>query len=326
MKPNRSRAWTQLAICRSIGLAFLLAGCSDFSEYRVGGIRNRVEEATVAPVPAPALAISNAPVVAPGNTDPNVKPATFVPQRDQPMLEFQPNDPNGQLMQHPLRILHQRAAQRYATMDSYLFRLKRRESVNGTKLPEEMILVKVRRDPFSVYLKWLGTVGKGRETIFVRGKYNNEMQVLLAANDAFPFSPAGMRWALSPNDKQVKAKSRHPITATGFGSLIEQYGKVVAGVERGDPQFGTAKYLGRVKRPEFPQEVEAVHQVLPAGADPGLPKGGQRWWYFDASNGLPVLVIAHDLEGEVEYYCHDYIQAPVRLDDDDFDPDRVWRK
>ena len=115
-------------------------------------------------------------------------------------------------------------------------------------------------------------------------------------------------------------------TKTGLGSLIERYGNMVAGIEKGDEREGTAKYLGKIKRPEFEAPVEAVQQTLAPNADPGLPKGGQRWWHFDPTSGLPVLVIANDQSGEVEYYCHDHIQWPVRLDDDDFNPDRLWRK
>jgi hypothetical protein len=149
---------------------------------------------------------------------------------------------------------------------------------------------------------------------------------VLAANDAFPFSPAGMRWSISPDDPMARAKSRHPITETGLGSLIESYGRIVTTMEKGETREGTAKYLGRLKRPEFEAPVETVHQMLPPGSDPQLPKGGERWWYFDAATGLPTLVIAHDPSGEVEYYCYDHVQWPVRLDDDDFNPERLWRK
>ena len=225
-----------------------------------------------------------------------------------------------------MRALYQRATQTYAGMDSYIFRLRRRESVDGKKMPEELIRVQFRREPYSVHLKWLGNEGKGRETIYVKGKFDNEMQVLLAAGDAWPL-PAGIRWSIKPDDAKARARSRYPITETGFGGLIERYGQIVANIEKGDPRDGTMKYLGRVKRAEFDAEVEAVHQQsIPPKTDRLLPKGGQRWWHFDATSGLPVLVITHDPEGEVEYYCHDHIQWPVRLDDDDFNPDRLWRK
>lgn len=224
-----------------------------------------------------------------------------------------------------MRALYQRAAERIAAMDSYIFRLKRREVVQGRKQAEELIEIKVRREPYSVFLKWLGDEGKGREVIYVRGKYNNEIQVLLPGGDAVSLL-VGRRHHVSPDDPMARAKSRYPITQTGFAPLVERYGRMVAGIEKGDEREGTAKYLGRLKRPEFAQPVETVHQILPAGADPLLPKGGQRWWHFDPATGLPVLLVTHDPDGEVEYYCHDNIIWPVALDDDDFNPDKVWRK
>ncbi len=133
------------------------------------------------------------------------------------------------------------------------------------------------------------------------------------------------RTSIAPDDPMVRAKSRYPITETGFGPLIARFGKLAA-AEKGDTRGGTARYLGRVARPEFAAPVEAVHQVLPEGADPLMPKGGQRWWFFDAESGLPVLVIGHDASGEVEYYCHDHIIGPAHLDDDDFNPDRMGKK
>jgi hypothetical protein len=328
MRRNRKDAWRFAAVA----LAAFLAGCSDFSEHRFGGVRTLPGDVVKEPPPEPALAIPNPPNAAradfnqPGE---GVKQAKFVPRAEPtPDSKLLPVDPNlnPQLSSNPLAAIYERARQRYAGMDSYIFRLKRREVVSGRKQPEEVLEVKLRREPYSVYLKWLNPESKGRETVYVRGKYENKMQLVLAANDAFPFSPAGMRWSISPDDPMARAKSRYPITETGFGPLIERYGKMVAAIEKSDPREGTVKYLGLVSRPEFAAKVEGVHQVLQAKSDPQLPKGGERWWYFDAASGLPALVIAHDPSGEVEYYCHDHVQWPVRLDDDDFNPDRLWRK
>jgi len=310
-------AWRIVAVA----LILPVSACSDFSGRRIGGVRDFDNVAQgPAPKPAPALHIPNSTAIAQNPPDDKLKQATFVPEREAPGAN--PLNP----AQHPLRVLYQRANEKHAGMGGYIFRLKRRESVAGRKMPEELIRITVRPEPYAVHLKWLGTEGKNREVIYVKGKYDNKMQILLASNDAFPFSPAGMRWSISPDDSSARAKSRHPITNTGLGSLIESYGRLIAAVEKGDGSLGSAKYLGRVKRPEFDAEVEAVHQVLPAKSDPNMPRGGQRWWYFDATSGLPVLIIAHDPDGEVEYYCHDNIQINVRLDDDDFNPDRLWRK
>lgn len=315
----------RLAITSLIGSAFLLAGCNDFAQNRFGGITRESR-----PTPAPALAISNVPSTSRPIVDENVKPAAHFDRPEE--LAFGKGrtltpveDPRGQLLQHPMRFLYQRAAERHATMDAYTFRLKRREVVNGVKQTEELIAVKLRREPFSVHLAWIGKEAKGRETIYVHGKFDNKMQVMLAPNDPIAFLMGG-KMAVALDNPMVKSRSRYPITTTGFGSIIERYGQMVAGIERGDPRDGTAKYLGQVKREEFEQKVEAVYQVLPANGDPNLPKGGERWWYFDATHGLPILVIAHDSSGEVEYYCHDQIRHPVRLDDDDFSPERAKRK
>jgi hypothetical protein len=329
MKPNRKDVGRFCALA----LAAWLAGCSDYSQHRFGGVRTVDDAAQAPPQTGPGLAIPNPPSVAHADfnqRDDGVKPARFEPRgQTQPeakkMLPVDPNL-NPQVSNNPMRALYERARQRYADMDSYIFRMKRREVVNGRKQPEEVVQVKLRREPYSVYLKWLNPESKGRETVYVRGKYENKMQLVLAANDAFPFSPAGMRWSIAPDDPMTRAKSRYPITETGFGPLIERFGKMVAAAEKGDSREGTMKYAPRTKRPEFAVELEGVYQVLPAMSDPQLPKGGERWLFFDPANGLPALVIAHDSTGEVEYYCFDHVQYPVRLDDDDFNPDRLWRK
>jgi Protein of unknown function (DUF1571) len=295
-----------------------LSGCTEFAPTRMGSLRNSSDAEEGPPKAAVALRIPNAPSTAKPVVHGQVEQAGFVPEREVPAV-----DPS--LLENPLRVLYQRAAQRHALMESYIFRLKRREVVNGRKQPEELVKVQLRREPYSVHLVWLGKEGKGREAIYVQGKYKNEMQLLLAGGDV-PLIGAGMRYNISPDAAMAKAKSRHPITETGFGPLIESFGRLVVGIEKGDAKVGTAKYLGRVKREEFPAPVESVLQTVPAGSDPLLPKGGRRFWYFDVNSGLPVLYITHDTDGEVEYYCHDHVIWPAPMDDNDFDPDRVWRK
>ena len=312
MKPSRIDAWM-------IAGLFLLTGCNDFAQSRLGSVRKPPEALTQSPpTPSPALSIPNSPT--PIRTQPSaeaVQQAAFV----QPSAVDPSSDPA--MMQQPLRALHQRAAARCAQMDSYIFRLKRREAVDGKSMPEELLQVKVRREPYSVYLKWLGNEGKGREVVYVRGRFDSKMQVRLAPGD--PGAILMTRLSLAPDDPMVRAKSRYPITETGFASIVERFGKMMAAQEKNDPREGTAKYLGRLKRPEFQSEVEAVHQVVPAGSDPLLAKGGQRWWYFDPATALPCLVITHDPAGEVEYYCYDHVQF-VRLDEHDFNPDQLWKK
>jgi hypothetical protein len=309
MKPTHACTWNIALISLSSAIAIALAGCSDFSQHRFGGVRELHLAAK------PALQTDPPPLLEkkPGE----IKQVEFKLERD-PL----PLDP--QALAKTLRGLHQRAAQRVAKMDSYIYRMKRREVVNGAKRPEELVLVKIRREPYSVYLKWLA-VNKGREVVYVQGKYDNTMQVRTAAGD-IPFVPAGKHMSFHCDSALVKSNSRHAITETGLGTVVERFGRLVTALEKNDPSEGKAKYLGKVKRPEFEQPVEAVHHEIPPDLESLLPKGGERWYFFDATSGLPVLVITHDASGEVEYYCNDHIQWPVRLDEDDFHPDWMRKR
>jgi hypothetical protein len=223
-----------------------------------------------------------------------------------------------------LNLLYQQAAERYATMDSYIVRLQRREQVNGKDKPDEVILFKFRKEPRSVYFKWLGPEGKGREVVWVKDHYENKIHTILAPGDV-PLMGGGNRFAVDPDSIFVKTASRHSIREAGVGTLIERLGILLAAWERGDPRACSFRYLGTVKRPEFEAPCEAAEQLIPPGFDPLLPRGGKRLWVFDTSTKLPGLIETWDDRGhEVEYYCYDRYQFPVRLDDDDFNPDKLW--
>ncbi len=223
-----------------------------------------------------------------------------------------------------LRALYRMAAERYAMLDSYIARVHRREQVNGKAKPEEVFLFKYRKQPLSVYFKWIGTEGHGREVVYVQGQHGNKIHTLLAAGD-MPLAPAGQRLAVAPDSIFVRNASRHSITEAGIGHIITNYGKLLDALDRGDPKAGTVKYLGSVKRPEFTTPLEAIERTIPPGVDPDVPRGGRRLCMFDLTARLPVLVITFDAAGtEVEYYCYDRLQYPVKLDDDDFNPDKLW--
>jgi hypothetical protein len=225
-----------------------------------------------------------------------------------------------------VRKLYEAARDRFATIDSYIVRLVRREQIKDKLNPEEVLLFKFRKEPWSVHLKWLGKEGEGREVVYVKGRYEGKMHTLLAAGDVF-LMPAGKRMSFLPDSPLVRSASRHPITEAGIGSAIDRIGLTLAAVERGDSRVGKLVAVGGVKRPEFAQPVCAVEHYLPPGWDSSLPRGGRRTWYFDPDNRLPMLIQTTDEGGRmVEYYRYDRLQPSVKLDDADFDPDRLWSK
>jgi hypothetical protein len=269
------------------------------------------DEPVPPPDPPPEVPLETTVETRPVEEDPN---ATVEDPPDKPVA--------NQLAE--LRRICKQAQDQYAGLDSYIVRLRRREQIAGRDRPEETLLLKFRKQPFSVYLKWLGQEGKGREAVYVKGMYDDKIHTLLAAGDMFPL-PGGKRMALAPDNPLVVAASRHSITEAGIGQTIDRFTKLVEASAHQDESKPILTYLGRRRRPEFSHSLLATLQIIPPGQEPPMPKGGQRQWFFDRKNHLPALVITRDDHDHiVEYYCYDRYQLGVKLDDDDFNPDKMW--
>src|SRR5262249_55069096 len=123
----------------------------------------------------------------------------------------------------------------------------------------------------------------------------------------------------------VKSASRHAITEAGIGANIDRLAAMLAAANRGDRTRGTLTDLGVQKRPDYPNAVRLVNHEIPAGVEEDLPHGGKRLYGFDTETRLPVLLVTTDDKGqEVEYYRYDRLLMPGKLDDADFNPDKLW--
>ncbi len=235
-----------------------------------------------------------------------------------------PAQADGTMPQHTARQLLQQAAARCATLDSYIVRLTRRETSKGKLGPEEIIAFSFRKQPFSVHFKWLGKTAEGREVVYVKDRFDNKIHTKVAAGDSL-LLPAGSRLSLSPDNPLVRAASHHPITDAGVCQCVEAMVALLDAQERGDRRRGTLTVLSPQRRPEYSKPVETMERTIPPGIEPDLPRGGRRLIYFDPDWQLPMLVITYDDKGnEIEYYHYDRLITPVNLDDDDFNPDKLW--
>jgi hypothetical protein len=346
--PQSSRSNSRLSAGRmGLPILFVALGLSSFSGCAYWRSLHGMDSApsptvtpttwqTMPPPPEFSAPPASGPIVQAGNQVRQDEPL-LLPQaleKEKNTAPANPPAPSGPAAppnpsQSPVARMHElarAAVERYQNIDSYIARMRRRERVGGADKPEELMLVKFRKTPWSIYFKWLGNEGHGREVLFVEGKYENKLQTLLAAGDV-PLMPAGRRFAIAPDSSLVMRSSRHTIREAGIGSLVERFSRLITSTERGDFRLGTVHYVGPVRRPEYEQPCEAVEQTLLPGNDPSLPRGGHRLWVIDTVQNLPVLISTHDEKNqEVEYYCYDRIQNPVSLDDRDFDPDVLWPK
>ncbi|HEY7423643.1 MAG TPA: DUF1571 domain-containing protein [Gemmataceae bacterium] len=276
------------------------------------------------PAPPPPAPPPPAPATPPATPTPTPPPQAPPAQPVPPAQTPPQTAPPAQTPPHTARQLLQQAAARCAGLDSYIVRLTRREQLKGKANPEEVLMFKFRKQPFSVHFKWLGETAKGREVVYVKGRFENKIHTKLAAGDA-PLMAAGTRIAVAPDSLLARSASRHPITDAGICHCVEALTALLDAQERGDRRRGTLTAIAPQRRPEFPQPAETLELIMPPGVEPNLPRGGRRLLCFDAEWHLPMLVLTYDDKGhEVEYYRYDRLQTPVNLDDDDFNPDKLW--
>jgi hypothetical protein len=216
-----------------------------------------------------------------------------------------------------------RASAKFDVIADYECRLVRREVVGGSETSTEEVLFQFRKSPFSVHMLNVGAAGKGREVVYVQGKYDGKMHVVTGEGDS-RLMPAGFKTSLKPDSPLATGKSRHKITEAGFGNMIARL--------RAAEQAGRIAPLPAAGRKEFTKPVPGVEVTLRPGDDANLPRGGKQRVFFDADAqspgfGLPCLSIALDEAGrEVEYYLFDRVKAPANLADAVFDPAKLGKK
>ena len=230
-----------------------------------------------------------------------------------------------------VRELVSAAAKKYADVPDYEAKLSKREAVGGKAQPLEEIQYRFRKDPLSVHMRVTGSVGEGREVMYVKGQNDGKMTVVTGKGDNILFG-AGKKMTFDPDDPLVTSKSRYKIYEAGLGRPISFLTKYLDEAEAGKRPAESVKSLGKVERKEYSAPMLGAEVVLAPGDEAQLPKGGKRHYFFDAdpksqSFGLPVLIISFDHnDKEVEYYCFTDFKLPAKFTDADFDPAKLGKK
>jgi uncharacterized protein DUF1571 len=117
-------------------------------------------------------------------------------------------------------LVHIRTARdKFATVKDYRMTFLRDEVIKGEMQQNHMVM-KVRHEPFSVYMEWLAPQSKkGRKTAYVEGLNNGKMLV------REPIGRFAITVRLDPEESKKRGESKHTIKEAGYRNLVERYVK-----------------------------------------------------------------------------------------------------
>ncbi len=101
--------------------------------------------------------------------------------------------------------------------EGYTATLRKQERLKGKLGPVQTLEMKVRRQPFAVYFKFLSPQA-GKEVVYAEGHYDNKL-IAHSGGVARLLVP---RLAVPPDHPLALADSRHPVTEAGLANLVER--------------------------------------------------------------------------------------------------------
>ncbi len=157
----------------------------------------------------------------------------------------------------------------------YSCTLIKRERVNGELGEHQHIFLKVRHEPFSVYMNFMKPF-QGREVVYVDGQYNNELVVLEAG-----WKRVAGKLHLDPNGARAMNGQNHPITKVGIRNLTA---KLIRRMEA-DTKYAECEVLTKEEkvgaRPVT--MVQVIHPVPRQNFDAHIARV-----FFDNELGIPI--------------------------------------
>jgi hypothetical protein len=136
------------------------------------------------------------------------------PSSQRPDLSSQPDGTAKLNLQRKMELLQQ-GRDFLQAIPSYTAQFRKQEVVGRSLLDEQVMFMKYRQQPFSIYLLW-SAGDPGREVLYVEGSNNGK---LLAHDGGWRARlPA---FSLSPDSSLALRDSRYPITCAGFQGLME---------------------------------------------------------------------------------------------------------
>ncbi|WP_437206927.1 DUF1571 domain-containing protein [Planctomicrobium sp. SH664] len=192
------------------------------------------------------------------------------------------------------------------SLHCYTATLEQQVRIKGTLRDVEMVSLKVRRSPFSVYMQWQED---GQEVLYVEGQNDNR---LLARPTRGLVSLRGV-WKLRPDSPQAMKSSRYPVTKLGIEKLTEEilqfyqarhFSPEELRIEQSPHQQGKSacqKFVVTFKSSEVAREYSRSQLTFCNDSNLLIALENEGWSDKGRPNGLLEKYLYHDLKsGEVE--------------------------
>jgi hypothetical protein len=177
-----------------------------------------------------------------------------------------------------------RAEQAYAGVKDYACTFVKRERLRGQLQPDNVIDMRVRTQPFCVYMRWMSPRDfEGQEACYVSQGNKGTLRAKSAG-----FSGVVGFMTLDLRDPRVMQNNRHTINEAGIGNLIARLKpRWESARQTGTTKFQLSEYTYN-QRPCI--RVETTHS-RPTG---GAYDVNRTVVYFDRENHLPIRVENYD--------------------------------
>ncbi|HEU5115843.1 MAG TPA: DUF1571 domain-containing protein, partial [Isosphaeraceae bacterium] len=109
------------------------------------------------------------------------------------------------------------ARDRLEAVSGYTATMRRQERIDGKLGPEQTIALKIRHNPFAVYMRFLEP-DAGKEVVYAEGRYDNDVMAHLGGLSR-AFLP---RLKVAPDSRLAMNGNRHPITEAGLLKLTDK--------------------------------------------------------------------------------------------------------
>jgi len=198
----------------------------------------------------------------------------------------------------------------YDKVASYSAVFHKQQRIAGKLLPQETILLKCRKKPFSLYMKWIEAPYEGSELLYVAGW--NEDRIRAHRGGILRFITRN----LDPRDPGLMANELRPVTSTGIGYLLE----TVATNIRKAIKVGELKFSERAQEMLYGRNTQVLEVVFPK--ERARDYDGYRYVINqDVDSKILVRIKVYDRDEQlVESYGYQNLNLNAPLADADFDP------